>query len=93
MIKGKPTFYCRMLHVSRQAFYEYLQRKDRPWKYQKLADAMQDILKEDECNDTYGRSGMRDALLQKKPKNVDIPSERTVYRVMEEIGRQSSSRA
>ena len=86
MIKGKLTFYCRMLHVSRQAFYEYLQRKDRPWKYQKLADAMQDILKEDECNDTYGRSGMRDALLQKKPKNVDIPSERTVYRVMEEIG-------
>lgn len=29
---------------------------------------------------------MRDALLQKKPKDVDIPSERTVYRVMEEIG-------
>ena len=86
MIKGKLTFYCRMLHVSRQAFYKYLQRKDRPWKYQKLADAMRDILKEDECNDTYGRSRMRDALLQKKPKDVDIPSERTVYRVMEEIG-------
>ena len=48
MIKGKLTFYCRMLHVSRQAFYKYLQRKDRPWKYQKLADAMRDILKEDE---------------------------------------------
>ncbi|EFE91476.1 hypothetical protein GCWU000341_01643, partial [Oribacterium sp. oral taxon 078 str. F0262] len=86
MMKGKLTFYCRMLHVSRQAFYKYLQRKDRPWKYQKLADAMRDILKEDECNDTYGRSRMRDALLQKKPKDVDIPSERTVYRVMEEIG-------
>ena len=86
MIKGKLTFYCRMLHVSRQAFYKYLQRKDRPWKYQKLADAMRDILKEDECNDTYGRSRMRDALLQKKPKDIDIPSERTVYRVMKEIG-------
>ena len=49
-------------------------------------DAMRDILKEDECNDTYGRSRMRDALLRKKPKDVDIPSERTVYRVMEEIG-------
>ena len=85
-MKGKLTFYCRMLHVSRQAFYKYLQRKDRPWKYQKPADAMRDILKEDECNDTYGRSRMRDALLQKKPKDVDIPSERTVYRVMEEIG-------
>lgn len=47
---------------------------------------MRDILKEDECNDTYGRSRMRDALLQKKPKDVDIPRERTVYRVMEEIG-------
>ena len=39
-MKGKLTFYCRMLHVSRQAFYKYLQRKDRPWKYQKLADEM-----------------------------------------------------
>lgn len=29
---------------------------------------------------------MRDALLQKKLKDVDIPSGRTVYRVMEEIG-------
>lgn len=47
---------------------------------------MRDILKEDECNDTYDRSRMRDALLQKKPKDVDIPSERTVYRVMKEIG-------
>ncbi len=61
-MKGKLTFYCRMLHVSRQAFYKYLQR-----------------------NDTYGRSRMRDALLQKKPKDVDIPSERTVYQIMEEI--------
>lgn len=68
MIKGKLTFYCRMPQVSRQAFYTYLQRKDRSWKYQKLADAMRDILKEDECNDTYGRSRIRDALLQKKPK-------------------------
>ena len=47
---------------------------------------MRDILKEDECNDTYGRSRMRDALLQKKLKDVDIPSGRTVCRVMEEIG-------
>ena len=86
MIKRKLTFYCRMLHVSRQAFYKCLQHKDRPWKYQKLVDAMRDILKEDECNDIYGRSRMRDALLQKKPKDVDIPSERTDYRVMKEIG-------
>ena len=27
-MKGKLTFYCRMTHVSRQAFYKYLQRND-----------------------------------------------------------------
>ncbi|WP_313567639.1 hypothetical protein [Acetoanaerobium noterae] len=36
-----------MLHVSRQAFYDYLKRKDRPWKYQNIADEMFVILKED----------------------------------------------
>ncbi|MEI3283493.1 MAG: hypothetical protein V8R61_12860 [Enterocloster sp.] len=60
--------------------------KDRPWKNQPLADAMKDILTEDICNDTYGRTRMYQALTMKQPKNVDIPSERTVYRVMEEIG-------
>ena len=39
-IKGKLAFCCRMLHVSRQGFYKYLSAKDRPWKYQTLADAM-----------------------------------------------------
>ena len=28
------------LHVSRQGFYKYLSVKDRPWKYQALADTM-----------------------------------------------------
>jgi len=51
-----------------------------------IAPSLVISVSEDEYNDTYGRSGMRDALLQKKPKDVDIPSERTVYRVMEEIG-------
>ena len=46
---------------------------------------MKDILTEDICNDTYGRTRMYQALTMKQPKNVDIPSERTVYRVMEEI--------
>ena len=40
VIKGKLSFYCRMLGVSRQGFYKYLAIKDRPWKYQDLADAM-----------------------------------------------------
>ena len=47
---------------------------------------MKEILTEDECNDTYGRIRMYQALTLKQPENVDIPSERTVYRVMEEIG-------
>ncbi len=41
---------------------------------------------EDECNDTYGRSRMYQALNLRRPEHVEIPSERTIYRVMEEIG-------
>ncbi len=85
-LKGKLSFYCRMLKVSRQGFYQYLANKDRPWKYQNLAEAMREILSEDECNDTYGRIRMYQALVLKQPEGVDIPGERTVYRVMEEIG-------
>ena len=85
-IKGEISFYCRVLHVSRQGFYQYLANKDRPWKYQDLADAMMEILEEDEYNDSYGRGRMYQALKQKQPENVVIPSERTVYRVMKEIG-------
>ena len=86
-IKGKISFYCRMLDVSRQAFNNYLKTKDRPWKYQSLVDAMLEICQEDECNDTYGRIRMHQALQFKKPEGVHIPSERTVYRITEEIGR------
>ena len=84
--KGKIAFYCKVLDVTRQGFYHYLKTKDLPWKYQALADAMIDICAEDECNDTYGRIRMHQALQLKQPKGVKIPSERTVYRVMEEIG-------
>lgn len=84
--KGKLSLYCRALKVSRQGFYQYLSRRGRPWKYQGLADAMRAILDEDICNDTYGRKRMYQALLLKQPEGVVIPSERTVYRVMKEIG-------
>ena len=47
VIKGKLSFYCRMLKVTRQGFYKYLTNKDRPWKYQDLADAMREIASED----------------------------------------------
>ena len=65
-IKGKNSFYCRALHVSRQAFNKYLKTKATPWKYQPLADAMVAICREDECNDTYGRIRMYQALQLKQ---------------------------
>ncbi len=85
-IRGKISFCCRMLKVTRQGFYKYLADKDRPWNYQNLADAMRAIASEDECNDTYGRIRMYQALLLKQPEGIRIPGERTVYRVMEETG-------
>ncbi len=75
-----------MLGVSRQGFYRCLLNKDRPWKYEGLANAMREILSEDECNDTYGRIRMYQALQAKKPEGVRIPGERTVYRVMKKMG-------
>ena len=86
IVKGKISFYCRMLNVTRQGFYKYLANKDRPWKYEDLADAMRAITSDDECNDAYGRIRMYQALLLKQPEGVRIPSERTVYRIMKEIG-------
>ncbi|MCC0782494.1 IS3 family transposase [Clostridioides sp. ES-S-0108-01] len=85
-VRGKLSFYCRILKVTRQGFYKYLSKKNHPWKYQNLADAMKAIVSEDECNDTYGRIRMYQALLLKQPEGIRIPSERTVYRIMEEIG-------
>ena len=85
-IKGKISFYCKSLGVSRQAFHNCLKSKDKPWKYQSLAEAMLSICAEDECNDTYGRVRMHQALQLKQPEGIPIPSERTVYRIMEEIG-------
>jgi len=46
-ITGKIAFYCRMFGISRQGFYKYLANKDRPWKYQDLAQAMEEIVSED----------------------------------------------
>ena len=84
--KGKISMYCRVLKVSQQGFYQYLFCRERPWKYQGLAEAMWEIYNEDVCNDTYGRRRMYQALLLKQPEGVTIPSESTVYRVMKKIG-------
>lgn len=66
-ITGKIAFYFRMPGISRQGFYKYLANKARPWKYQDLAQAMEEIVSEDEYNDTYGRSRRHQALLLKQP--------------------------
>lgn len=85
MIKGKIAFYCDVLDVTREGFYWYLKHRDAPWKYEDITEKMRVIADEDECNDTYGRCRMNQALKLKYP-NEDVPSERTVYRIMERIG-------
>lgn len=88
-ITGRIAFYCKALEVSRQGFYEYLKNKDKPWKYEELAAKMIEIREEDEYNDTYGRVRMREALLLKKEHDgldIEIPEERTIYRIMQKIG-------
>ena len=86
MINGKISFYCRMLGINRQGFYKSLSNKGRTWKYQDLANDTKEIIREDACNDTYGRIWIYQALLPKQSKGVHIPIERTVYRVMDQIG-------
>lgn len=47
---------------------------------------MLNICGEVECNDTYGRIRRYQALQLKQPKGVHVPGERSVYRIVEEIG-------
>ena len=86
---GKISFYCSTLQVSRQAFYDYLERKGKPWKYQPLADAILKIHDEDEENADYGRVRMYQALKYRKEvgklDGIKIPCEATVRSVMEQI--------
>ena len=62
----KRCFYCEALEISRQSFYDYLRRKNKPWKYKALADEMRRIHKEDKENENYGRVRMYQALRYKK---------------------------
>lgn len=86
VLKGKISLCCKVLGVSREGFRKYLSSKEKPWKHTALANAMMDIVKEDKCNDTYGKVRMHQALIQYKSDIMDIPSESTVYRVMRKIG-------
>jgi len=84
-VKGKIGFYCYCLGVTRQGFYWYLKHRDAPWKYAEIARKMRDIVAEDTYNDTYGRRRMCEALALRYP-DEKLPSERTIYRIMEKIG-------
>lgn len=78
-----------MLNVSRQAFYDYLERKEKPWKYEVLAAEMIKIHNEEEYNDTYGSVRMYQALLLKKEEEglaCEVPCENTVKKIMAQIG-------
>ena len=47
---------------------------------------MLDIHSEDEYNDTDGRVRMHQALILRHPEGINIPSARTIYRGMKQIG-------
>lgn len=74
-----------MLGISRQGFYKYRDSLCRPWKYQRIANEILMILKEDEYNDMYGRRRILEALQLKRPTDTELPSERTIYRIMEAL--------
>ena len=84
-IRGRISLYCHALGVTRQGFYWFLKHRDDPWKYDGVVEKMRGIIAEDECNDTYGRVRMHQALELKYPDD-DIPGERTIYRIMERAG-------
>lgn len=87
---GKIAFYCKILKVSRQGFYKYLNNLNKPWRYELLAAEILKIIKEDECNDTYGYVRIHQALKvnkeEKGEKFPDVPSARTVYRIIQKLG-------
>ena len=83
---GKLSFYCRALKVTRQGFYKYLRNRDKPWKYAEVAEMIRKLLASDEYNASYGRNRIYKALLLYAPPDMEIPSERTVYRIMQRMG-------
>ena len=43
-IKGKFRFNCEALEVSRQALRNYLASRNKPWKYEHLAELIKDVI-------------------------------------------------
>jgi transposase InsO family protein len=88
--KGDISFCCRVLKVTRQGFYRYMESLGKPWKHTALAARMREIIEEDECNDTYGYIRMHKALELKREAEPEgfpeIPCKRTIYRIMKRLG-------
>ena len=76
--------FCRWLSVSRQGFYKFLNKPERPWKHAGIAKEIQDIIAEDEWNDSYGKQRILEALQQKHPDG-GLPSITTIYRIMKQM--------
>lgn len=90
---GNRHFWCRGYYVdtvgkNAKKIQEYIQnqlKEDLEYDQMTLKEYVDPFTGEDECNDTYERCRMNQALKLKYP-NEDVPSERTVYRIMERIG-------
>jgi transposase InsO family protein len=54
---------CRLLKVSRQGYYKWLLKLNRPYKYAVLLAKIMEILAEDEENSNYSAKRMFDALV------------------------------
>ena len=85
--KGKRNIarFCRWLNVSRQGFYKFMNKPERPWKHATIAQAIRDIVAEDEWNDNYGKKRILEALQLKYPDG-ELPSITTIYRIMKKMG-------
>ena len=77
--------FCRWLSISRQGFYKFLNKPERPWKHAAIAQEIRDIIAEDEWNDSYGKQRILEALQLKHPDG-ELPSITTIYRIMKQMG-------
>jgi transposase InsO family protein len=76
---------CRVLHVTKQGYYQWLRARDKPYKHAALLAMIKKVLAEDpENKENYG--ARRVFLRLRQPKYDYIGSYSTVYRVMKANG-------
>ena len=57
--KGRISFCCKALKVTRQGFHDYLKNRNKPWKHEELAAKMMEILSEDAGYHRAAKGGKR----------------------------------